>query len=146
MVVHLINRLPSPVIANNTPHTLLFQQPPTYNHIRVCGCLCYPNTSATAAHKLSPRSSPCVFLGFSHTHKVYRCLSLSAHKVIFVMLLLTKIYFLSLNYHIPPITITFLSLHFLTQISLPSAPPRPPPTNTPSSPLNPSSTPSNFIP
>jgi hypothetical protein len=56
-----------------TPHQILFGTPPTYDHLRVFGSLCYPNQSATAAHKLSPRSVACVFLGYPADYKGYRC-------------------------------------------------------------------------
>lgn len=46
------------------------------------GCLCYPNLSATAAHKLAPHSTPCVFLGYPSDHKGYRCLDLSTNRLI----------------------------------------------------------------
>jgi histone deacetylase 1/2 len=48
----------------------------------VFGCKCYPNTSATAPHKLAPRSVLCVFLGYSLDHKGYRCLDISTNRVI----------------------------------------------------------------
>jgi hypothetical protein len=48
----------------------------------VFGCSCYPNTSATAPHKLSPRSTRCLFLGYSPDHKGYRCLDLTSHRII----------------------------------------------------------------
>ena len=44
--------------------------------------MCYPNLSATAPHKLSPRSVLCVFLGYSAHDKGYCCLDLSTNKVI----------------------------------------------------------------
>ena len=50
--------------------------------MRVFGCLCYPNLSATARHKLAPRSTACVFLGYPSSHKGYRCLDLSTRRVI----------------------------------------------------------------
>jgi hypothetical protein len=46
------------------------------------GCACYPNLSSTAPHKLSPRSSLCIFLGYYADHKGYRCLDLHSNKII----------------------------------------------------------------
>jgi hypothetical protein len=48
----------------------------------VFGCTCYPNTSSTTSHKLSPRSIRCVFLCYSSDHKGYRCLDLSINRLI----------------------------------------------------------------
>lgn len=53
-----------------------------YNHLRVFGSACYPNLFATAPHKLAPRSTLCVFLGYSANHKGYRCLDLSSNHII----------------------------------------------------------------
>ena len=53
-----------------------------FDHLRVFGCQCYPNFSATIANKLSPRSTLCVFLGYSSEHKGYRCLDMSSNRVI----------------------------------------------------------------
>ena len=68
---YLLNRLPSTASPAPTPHHALFGTPPRYNHLRVFECACYPNTSATASHKLAPRSTRCVFLGYSPDHKGY---------------------------------------------------------------------------
>ena len=51
-------------------------------HLRVFGCACYPNTSATAPHKLAPRSTRCLFLGYSSDHNGYPCPYLFTHRVI----------------------------------------------------------------
>ncbi|KAJ9546910.1 LOW QUALITY PROTEIN: hypothetical protein OSB04_019453 [Centaurea solstitialis] len=65
----------------STKH-LLFGFSPIYSHLRVFGCLCYPNTSPTTPHKLAPRSSACVYLGPSTDHRGYHCLVLIMQKVI----------------------------------------------------------------
>jgi hypothetical protein len=79
---HLLNCLPSKVVSHPTPYIALYGTAPTYDHFRVFGCACYPNTSATAPHKLSPRSTHCLFLGYSSDHKGYRCLDLASHRII----------------------------------------------------------------
>jgi hypothetical protein len=81
-VTHLLNRLPSKAVRHPTPHFALYGIAPSYDHLRVFGCAYYPNTSATAPHKLSPRSTHCLFLGYSPDHKGYRCLDLTSHRII----------------------------------------------------------------
>ena len=68
---YLINRLPSTASLAPTPHHALFGTPPRYDHLRVFGCACYPNISATAPYKLATCSTRCVFLGYSPDHKEY---------------------------------------------------------------------------
>jgi hypothetical protein len=79
---HLLNRLPTTAIQATYHHLALFGSAPSYEHMRIFGCTCYPNTTATAPHKLSPRSTRCVFLGYSADHKGYRCLDLSTNHLI----------------------------------------------------------------
>jgi len=58
-----INILPTKTLKLSTPQFALYGAAPSYDHLRVFGCKCYPNLSATAPHKLSPRSTKCVFFG-----------------------------------------------------------------------------------
>ncbi len=81
MSAYLHNILPTKTLALNNPTFALFHRHPSYDHIRVFGCLCFPNTVATSPHKLAPRSSACVFLGFSKTHRGYRCMDLNTKRV-----------------------------------------------------------------
>ena len=62
---YLLNRLSSTTSPAPTPHHALFGTPPRYDHLRVFGCACYPNISATAPHKLAPHSTRYVFFGYS---------------------------------------------------------------------------------
>ena len=79
---YLLNRRPSSSISHEVPFTRLHGQPPTYSHLRVFGCLCYPNLQATSPHKLAPRSAACIFLGYPSSHKGYRCLNLETQRII----------------------------------------------------------------
>ena len=79
---YFVNRLPTKTLAFSTPYTALHSSQPSYAHLRVFGCACYPNMSSTAPHKLTPRSSLCVFLGYSSEHKGYRCLELQSNRII----------------------------------------------------------------
>jgi hypothetical protein len=55
---------------------------PSYVHLHVFGCACYPNLSAKAIHKLAPRSPRCIFLGYSADHKGYWCLHLTTNNIV----------------------------------------------------------------
>lgn len=41
-----------------------------------------PNLSSTSPHKMSPRSTPCIFLDYPPNHRGYRCLNLANNKVL----------------------------------------------------------------
>jgi hypothetical protein len=79
---YLLNRIPTTTIQTVCPNLALFGSAPSYEHMRVFSCTCYPNTTVTAPHKLSPRSTRCVFLSYSADHKGYRCLDLSTNRMI----------------------------------------------------------------
>jgi hypothetical protein len=79
---YLLNRLSTMAIQAAVPHLALFGSVPSYDHLHVFDCTCYPNTTVTAPNKLSPRSTRCVFLGYSVNHKGYRYLDLSTNCLI----------------------------------------------------------------
>lgn len=70
----LINRLPTPLLHLKSPFEILYNKPPDYSFFRTFGCSCYPNLRPYNKHKLQFRSIQCTFLGYSPTHKGYRCL------------------------------------------------------------------------
>jgi histone deacetylase 1/2 len=82
MATHLLNILPTKTLSFSTPHLALFGVQPSYEHLTVFGCKCYLNLSATAAHKLAPLSTLCVFLGYSPHHKGYVCLERHSNRII----------------------------------------------------------------
>jgi Reverse transcriptase (RNA-dependent DNA polymerase)/GAG-pre-integrase domain len=80
-VVFVINRLPTSSLESDSPYQVLFSKSPDYAFLKVLGCSCYPYIRPYAANKLSPRSTPCVFLGYSIMYKGYKCLSLNTNKI-----------------------------------------------------------------
>jgi len=79
--IFLINRLPSPSLDGKTPYEILFGKSPDYSMLRTFRCLCFSYLKDYSPHKLSPKSAPCVFLGYSTLHKGFRCLDRKTHRV-----------------------------------------------------------------
>jgi histone deacetylase 1/2 len=71
----LINRLPTPVLNNNSPYYALLHKYPDYKSLKVFGCACFPFLRPYHTTKLAYRSQECVFLGYSSVYKGYKCLS-----------------------------------------------------------------------
>ena len=80
-VVHLINRLPTPKLSHQTPWEMLFHKPPDITHLKTFGCLCFPYLRPYNTHKLQPRSTACIFLGYPTYSKGYICLDPKTHRV-----------------------------------------------------------------
>jgi hypothetical protein len=74
---YLLNNLPRKTIIASYPNTTLYNTLPTYEHLQVLGCACYFNLSTTTPHKLGPRTTWYVFIGYSPDHKGYHCFDLS---------------------------------------------------------------------
>lgn len=81
-MTYLVNCLPTKILASSTPYSALFSTSPSYDHLKVFGCACYPNMSSTAPHKLAPPSSLYIFLSNSLEHKGYRCLELQSNCIL----------------------------------------------------------------
>ena len=82
MATYLLNILPNKKLKYQSPLKILFQKDPSYTHLRVFGCLCYPLFPSTTINKLQSRSTPCVFLGYPSNHRGYKCYDLSLNKII----------------------------------------------------------------
>ncbi|GAU51268.1 hypothetical protein TSUD_412550 [Trifolium subterraneum] len=80
--VYLINRLPSSVNPNESPYSLMFKREPDYNALKPFGCACYPCLKPYNQHKLQFHTTRCVFVGYSNSHKGYKCIN--SHGRIFV--------------------------------------------------------------
>ena len=51
----------------------LFHKAPNPSKLHVFGCLCFSWLRPYSSHKLDPKSSPCVFLGYSLTKSAFLC-------------------------------------------------------------------------
>ncbi|RVX23671.1 Retrovirus-related Pol polyprotein from transposon TNT 1-94 [Vitis vinifera] len=80
---YLINRMPSSVLHDQIPHSLLFPDQPLYFlPPRVFGCTCFVHILTPGQDKLSAKAMKCLFLGYSRLQKGYRCYSLETHRTL----------------------------------------------------------------
>ncbi|RVW64783.1 Retrovirus-related Pol polyprotein from transposon TNT 1-94 [Vitis vinifera] len=78
---YLINCMPSSVLHDQIPHSLLFPDQPLYFlPPRVFGCTCFVHILTPGQNKLSAKAMKCLFLGYSRLQKGYRCYSLETHR------------------------------------------------------------------
>ncbi|GJZ17589.1 ribonuclease H-like domain-containing protein [Tanacetum coccineum] len=80
MATYLHNILPSTSIDHDIPYARLYGCNPNYTLLRTFGCLCYPHLFPN--HKLEPRATPAIFLGYAPNHRGYRCLDLHNNKIL----------------------------------------------------------------
>ncbi|KAL8138282.1 hypothetical protein V2J09_004283, partial [Rumex salicifolius] len=57
-VTYLLNITPTTTLVMRTPHQVLFRQLPSYNHLRIFGCLCFPNLTTRPPTNLNPTPNP----------------------------------------------------------------------------------------
>ncbi|PNX74277.1 retrovirus-related Pol polyprotein from transposon TNT 1-94 [Trifolium pratense] len=79
--VHIINRLPSPLLNLKCPYELLYKKPPSLVHLKVFGCLSYATTLQAHRTKFDSRARKAIFLGFKDGTKGYILYDLSSHDI-----------------------------------------------------------------
>nr|CAN66507.1 hypothetical protein VITISV_034008 [Vitis vinifera] len=77
---HLINRLPSQVLHMESPYFHLFAKQPSYDHLRIFGCVCFVHLPPHEQHKLSAQSVRCAFLGYNMCQKGFVCYDPTLHR------------------------------------------------------------------
>lgn len=66
---YLINRLPTPVLQNQSPYRTLYNKQPSYQTLKIFGCACYPCLRPYQNHKFGFHSIKCIFLGYNKSYK-----------------------------------------------------------------------------
>jgi hypothetical protein len=66
---YLINRTPTRNLDGKTPFELLYDKPPSLEHLCVIGCLAYAHNQHHKGDKFASRSRKCVFVGYPYGTK-----------------------------------------------------------------------------
>lgn len=80
--VYLINRTPTVLLKKKSPYEILFGCAPSYNHIKVFGCLYYAHNNPRIKDKFASCSKRCIFVGYPYAKKGWRIYDLD-HKEFF---------------------------------------------------------------
>jgi hypothetical protein len=67
----LINRVPTPILLNQSPYQVLHNTIPDLSHFKVFGSLCFASTLTAQRGKLDPRARKSLFLGYTPGMKGY---------------------------------------------------------------------------
>ncbi|KAL4587851.1 hypothetical protein LXL04_000725 [Taraxacum kok-saghyz] len=78
---YLHNRTITPILNYESPYQRLYQKIPDYAFLKTFGCLCYPYLRPYNSYKIDFWSKPCIFLGYSASHKGYICFDQSTSKI-----------------------------------------------------------------
>ena len=78
--IHLINRLPTPLLHNKSPFTLLHNALPTFSHLKCFGCLAFASTLHVHRTKFQSRARKSVFLGYRNGTKGYLLYDLNSNE------------------------------------------------------------------
>ena len=81
IAVHLINRLPSHVLNNDSSFLRLFGKLTNYSTLRTFGCVCYVHLPPQERTKLTAQSVKCAFLGYSAHQKGFLCYDHNLHRI-----------------------------------------------------------------
>jgi len=80
-VVHLINRLPTPVLKNKCPYEIIHDDPPTLLDLKVFGCLCFASTMENSRTKFDSRVRKGIFIGYKTGVKDYIILDIETREI-----------------------------------------------------------------
>lgn len=114
---------------------MVHNKSPNYSFLKNFCCQCWPNLRPYNRHKLNFRSTPCLFPGYSPSHKGYKCLDLNTNRLYISRDVTFNEHFFpykKVTTPISPSNTSIVPLPFLTPSIL-----GPPPTSNPTSNLSP---------
>lgn len=71
---YIISRLPSSPLQNKSPYQVLFNEILDYSKLHPFGCSIFPCLTHYNNKKLQFYSQKCLFIGYSDSHKGFKCL------------------------------------------------------------------------
>lgn len=105
---YLINLMPMSKLDWKTPFELLYHKKPSYNHLRIMGCLCFIWATYPSCDKVDHKRIKCVFSRYLHGQKGYKVYNITSKKIIGIR----DIVF---HEHSFPFAQSTLDLHFTLQ-------------------------------
>ena len=78
---HIINLMPTVVLGWTTPYEKLFGEPPSYDHLKVIGCLCYGIDASKKLDKFEAKGVRSVLVGYPYAQKGYTLYDLEKKRV-----------------------------------------------------------------
>ena len=127
---YLINCMPSSVLHDQIPHSILFPNQPLFC-LSPCvfSCVCFVHILTSRQDKLLAKTMKCVFLGYSRLPRGYRCYSPDTHQFNTLSLSMSPFLRTFLCSLPPPPSFGVLSLPLIFRVpdtsSTPLATPRP---------------------
>ena len=80
---YLVNRSPSSVLEDKTPHEVWTGKKPSLSHLRVFGCDAYVHVPKEKRTKLDNKSERCIFIGYKDGLKGYKLWNPETRKVVY---------------------------------------------------------------
>ena len=80
---YLVNRSPSSVLEDNTPHEVWTGKKPSISHMRVFGCDAYLHVPKDKRTKLDSKFERCIFIGYKDGLKGYNIWNIETRKLVY---------------------------------------------------------------
>jgi hypothetical protein len=80
---YLVNRSPSSVLDDKTPHEVWSRKKPSLQNIRVIGCDAYVHVPKENRSKLDKKAEKCIFIGYKDGVKGYKLWNPETKKIVY---------------------------------------------------------------